>query len=103
MILDVMKNSPSIDELKQSLTILEGLVRSHNKWVQKEIVKESNCEIFAKLIITTPHEEVREKMMSLVQLWAFLLKDSKYCALEVSFVGFLNFLVHKHSNIFKIK
>jgi phosphoenolpyruvate carboxylase len=103
MVFDLIKKNQSSDELKKSLTVLETAVKSQNKLLRDEIVKESNCEIFAKLIITTPHAEVREKMMSLIQVWAFMFKDPKYCALEVSLVGFLNFLVHKHSNIFKIK
>jgi hypothetical protein len=53
--------------------------------VKEEIVKESIGEIFAKLIITTPDEEVREKLMELIQFWVFLFKyPSKYSALEVS-------------------
>jgi hypothetical protein len=83
----VYLRSPVQSEAKVLLTILETVVKKHKNLVQNEIVKELNCEIFAKLIITTPHEEVREKMMSLIQLWAFLLKEPpKYCALEVSFI-----------------
>jgi hypothetical protein len=76
--------SPVQSEVKQSLTILETIVKKYENLVQVEIGKESNCEIFAKLIITTPHEDVRGKMMSLIQLWAFLFREPpKYCALEV--------------------
>jgi hypothetical protein len=82
--------------LKKLLGILESTVKIlgyGTKWVQDEIVKESNCEIFAKLIISTPHEEVREKMMSLIKIWAFMFKDpAKYCALEVSLVDVPQFL-----------
>jgi hypothetical protein len=83
-VFDLMKKNPTKQELNYLLTVLETAVKNRKKWVQEEIVKESNCEIFAKLIITTPHEEVRDKMMSLIQVWAFKFKEPpKYCALEV--------------------
>jgi hypothetical protein len=71
--------------------------------VQEKFGNELVCEIFAKLIITTPHEDVREKMMSLVQVWAFMFKNpSKYCALEVSFVIMLEKIAHSAARIFWI-
>jgi hypothetical protein len=89
IICGLIKNNQSSEELQQSLTILETAVKNRKKSLQEEIVKESNCEIFAKLITMTPHKEVREKIMSLIQLWAFMFKDStKYCALKVNFFDF---------------
>jgi hypothetical protein len=85
-ICEILKASCSFvhSEVKVSLAILETVVKNCRNWVQEEIVKESNCEIFAKLIITTPYEDVRENMMSLIQLWAFMFKDpAKYCAIQV--------------------
>jgi hypothetical protein len=100
-VLELLKKNQSIDELTKSLAILETAVKSQNK-LWDEIVKESNCEIFAKLIISTPHEEVREKMMSLIKIWAFMFKDPpKYCALEVSFFDFLNLILVRSGKISK--
>jgi hypothetical protein len=94
--------------LTKSLGILESTAKGlgyDTKWVQEKFGNESVCEIFAKLIITTPtpYEQVKEKMMSLVQVWAFMFKNpSKYCALEVSFVIMLEKIAHSAARIFWI-
>jgi hypothetical protein len=82
-ICDHIQNNPAIDELKYLLPILESTVKKHQNLVRDEICKESNCEIFAKLITTSPSKEVREKMMSLIQLWAFMYNDVRYSAMQV--------------------
>jgi hypothetical protein len=83
-IFDHTQKNQTDPDVKLLLSILGTFVKSRRYWMQNEIIKESNCEIFAKLIITTSQKDVRQKMMSLVQIWAFLFKDRrKYCALEV--------------------
>lgn len=87
-ICEILKASCSFvySEVKTSLLVLETVVKYCRPIVQEEIVKESNCEIFAKLIITTPYNDIRDKMMSLIQMWAFIFKnpDRQY-AVEVSY------------------
>jgi hypothetical protein len=83
-IFDYIQKNRSSSDVESLLRVLEKVVKIRRNLMQDEIIKESNCEIFAKLIITMPHEYLRQKMMSLIQAWAFMFKDpAKYCALEV--------------------
>jgi hypothetical protein len=83
----------SYEETQAPLTILETLMKERKNLVLEEIDQESNCEIFAKLILTTPYEWVRLKMAALIQIWAFMFKDpAKYSALVVS-SGFVDHIL----------
>lgn len=52
--------------------------------VHDEVALVSNCESYRTLIKTTEHENVRKKMLELMQTWAFAFRSiSKYRAVQV--------------------
>jgi growth factor-regulated tyrosine kinase substrate len=67
-----------------SLMVLESVVKNCGQPVHEEICNKTNCEMFAQLVTSTPHENVRTKMLELIQTWAFAFRSSyKYRGIKV--------------------
>lgn len=67
-----------------SLLVLESVVKNCGSPMHDEIALKENCETFTQLIETTPHENVKTKMLELIQAWAFAFRTmDKYQAVKV--------------------
>lgn len=54
--------------------------------MHEEVFTKENCEMFSSFLEQTPHENVRQKMLELVQTWAYAFRSSdKYQAIKVSY------------------
>ena len=68
-----------------ALLVLESMVKNCGAPVHEEIANKANCEMYANLVATTLHENVRIKMLELVQTWAFAFRTTyKYRGIKVS-------------------
>lgn len=68
-----------------ALLVLESIVKNCGSPIHDEIATRENCEAFTQLIETTPHENVKSKMLELIQAWAFAFRSNdKYTAIKVS-------------------
>lgn len=68
-----------------ALMVLESIVKNCGAPVHEEIANKANCEMYASLVATTLHENVRNKMLELVQTWAFAFRTTyKYRGIKVS-------------------
>lgn len=77
--------SQSPHESHTACFVLESVVKNCGQVVRDEIIEENNCAMFAELVATTPYENVKSKMLRLLQSWAFTFKTAdKYNALEVN-------------------
>lgn len=66
--------------------MLESIVKNCGAPVHEEVFTKENCEMFSSFLEQTPHENVRQKMLELVQTWAYAFRSSdKYQAIKVSF------------------
>lgn len=60
-----------------ALTVLEAVVKNCGTPVHDELfANKANCEAFAQLVQTTPHENVRNKMLELIQVWSHAFRSS---------------------------
>lgn len=67
-----------------SLLVLESVVKNCGSPMHDEIATKENCETFTQLVETTPHENVKAKMLELIQAWAYAFRTSdKYQAVKV--------------------
>ncbi|XP_055636546.1 hepatocyte growth factor-regulated tyrosine kinase substrate [Toxorhynchites rutilus septentrionalis] len=53
-----------------ALLVLESVVKNCGSPIHDEISNKANCEMFQNLVNNTQHEEVRAKMLELIQAWA---------------------------------
>lgn len=68
-----------------ALMVLESVVKNCGTPVHEEMSNKANCEMFSSLVTSTPHENVRNKMLELIQTWAFAFRTSyKYRGIKVS-------------------
>lgn len=82
--------SPNPHTALYSLLVLESVVKNCGAPIHDEISTKENCEMFTALIEGTPHENVKMKMLELIQAWAFAFRSSdKYQAIKVGLVNFL--------------
>lgn len=68
--------------------------------MHEEITNKANCEMITQLIYTTQHENVRAKMLELIQTWAYAFRSAyKYRAIKVrkSHYSYLFFLLNDYS------
>ena len=66
-----------------ALLVLESVVKNCGSPVYDELATRENCEIFTQLIETTTHENVRNKMLELIQAWAHAFRSlDKYQAVK---------------------
>lgn len=67
-----------------ALLVLESVVKNCGASIHEEIATKENCEMFSSLIESTPHENAKNKMLELIQTWAFAFRSSdKYQAIKV--------------------
>ena len=67
-----------------SLLVLESIVKNCGAPVHEEIANKSNCEAFTLLVQTTTHENVRNKMLELIQTWSHAFRTAyKYRGIKV--------------------
>lgn len=84
-------NSPNPHSACYSLLVLESIVKNCGAPVHEEVFTKENCEMFSSFLEQTPHENVRQKMLELVQTWAYAFRSSdKYQAIKVS-MGIVRF------------
>ncbi|XP_031640535.1 hepatocyte growth factor-regulated tyrosine kinase substrate [Contarinia nasturtii] len=66
-----------------ALLVLESVVKNCGAPIHDEISTRENCEIFTQLIESTPHENVKSKMLELIQAWAYAFRTvDKYQAVK---------------------
>lgn len=64
--------------------VLESIVKNCGQPVHEEIFNKANCEAFAELVRTTTHENVRNKMLELIQTWSYAFRSAyKYRGIKV--------------------
>lgn len=67
-----------------ALMVLESAVKNCGAPIHEEIASKANCESFAELVRTTPHENVRNKMLELIQTWSYAFRSvAKYRCIKV--------------------
>lgn len=77
-----------------ALLVLESVVKNCGSPIHDEIATRENCEIFTQLIESTPHENVKSKMLELIQAWAYAFRTAdKYQAVKVS----INYNTHSRA------
>ncbi|KAL7740033.1 hypothetical protein ACLKA6_016878 [Drosophila palustris] len=76
-------NSPNPHSACYSLLVLESIVKNCGAPVHEEVFTKENCEMFSSFLEQTPHENVRQKMLELVQTWAYAFRSSdKYQSIK---------------------
>ncbi|KAH8267432.1 hypothetical protein KR018_001929, partial [Drosophila ironensis] len=76
-------NSPNPHSACYSLLVLESIVKNCGAPVHEEVFTKENCEMFSSFLETTPHENVRQKMLELVKMWSFAFRSSdKYQSIK---------------------
>lgn len=77
--------SPNPHTAYYALLCLESVVKNCGSPIHDEIATRENCEAFSQLVEQTPHENVKAKMLELIQAWAFAFRSNdKYTAIKVS-------------------
>jgi hepatocyte growth factor-regulated tyrosine kinase substrate len=85
--------SPNPHTALYALMVLESIVKNCGAPVHEEISNKSNCEMYAQLVQTTTHENVRNKMLELIQTWSYAFRSAhKYRGIRVN---------NTHTNIFR--
>jgi growth factor-regulated tyrosine kinase substrate len=70
-----------------ALMVLESIVKNCGTPIHEEIANKSNCEGFAELVRTTTHENVRSKMLELIQTWSYAFRSAyKYRGIKVKYI-----------------
>lgn len=76
--------SPNPHTALYALMVLESVVKNCGAPVHEEIANKANCEIYAQLVQTTTHENVRSKMLELIQTWSYAFRSAhKYRGIKV--------------------
>ncbi|KAF5287493.1 hypothetical protein FQA39_LY04121 [Lamprigera yunnana] len=66
-----------------ALLVLESLVKNCGTAIHEELTAKSNCDMLHELVKTTQHDNVRQKLLELIQTWAFAFrKNPKYNTLK---------------------
>lgn len=67
-----------------ALMVLESVVKNCGSPIHEEIANKANCEAYAQLVQTTTHENVRNKMLELIQTWSYAFRTAyKYRGIKV--------------------
>lgn len=78
-------SSPNPHSACYALLVLESVVKNCGAPMHDEVFTRENCEMFSNFLEQTPHENVRQKMLELVQTWAYAFRSSeKYQSIKVS-------------------
>lgn len=68
-----------------ALLVLESVVKNCGSPIHDEVFTKENCTMFSQFLESTTHENVRAKMLELVQTWSYAFRNSdKYQAIKVS-------------------
>lgn len=81
--------SPNPHTAYYGLLVLESIVKNCGAPIHDEIMTKENCEMFTLLIENTTHENVKTKLLELIQNWAYAFRTvDKHQAIKVRvFVG----------------
>lgn len=95
--------SPNPHTALYALMVLESIVKNCGAPVHEEVANKANCEMYAQLVQTSIHENVRNKMLELIQTWAFAFRSAyKYRGIKVgNFNAIMLFDAHE-SDIFNL-
>lgn len=75
--------SPNPHTAEFALYVLESVVKNCGAPVHDEIATTANCDFFATLVNSTKHDNVRMKMLELIQAWSSAFRTShKYQAVK---------------------
>lgn len=75
--------SPNPHTAFYACCVLESVVKNCGSPIHDEIATTVNCEFFANLINQTKHDNVRAKMLELIQTWAFAFRSTpKYTSIK---------------------
>lgn len=76
--------SPNPHSAFYALLVLESVVKNCGVPMHDEVFTKGNCEMFSQFLEQTNHENVRSKMLELIQTWAYAFRLSdKYQAIKV--------------------
>lgn len=76
-------NSANPHTASYALLVLESIVKNCGAPVHDEICTKESCEWFQLFIESVPHENVKAKMLELIQVWAFAFRSyDKYQAIR---------------------
>lgn len=70
-------SSPNPHSACYALLVLESVVKNCGQPIHEEVFTKENCEMFSTFLEQTPHENVRQKMLELVQTWAYAFRSSE--------------------------
>lgn len=77
--------SPNPHTALYALMVLESVVKNCGAPIHEEISNKFNCEAYQQLIQNTTHENVRTKMLELIQIWSNVLSQNhKYRGIKVN-------------------
>lgn len=66
-----------------ALLTLESIVKNCGSGIHDEVTSKAFCEMLRDLVKTTQHENLRSKILELIQAWAFAFRNSpKYRAVQ---------------------
>ena len=90
--------SPNPHTALYALMVLESIVKNCGAPVHEEVANKANCEFYAQLVQTSIHENVRNKMLELIQTWAFAFRSAyKYRGIKVcNFNAIMLFDAHEY-------
>uniref|UniRef100_A0A1A9WKJ1 Hepatocyte growth factor-regulated tyrosine kinase substrate n=1 Tax=Glossina brevipalpis TaxID=37001 RepID=A0A1A9WKJ1_9MUSC len=76
-------NSPNPHSAYYALLVLESVVKNCGVPMHDEVFTKDNCKMFSQFLEQTSHENVRTKMLELIQTWAYAFRLSdKYQAIK---------------------
>ncbi|XP_023296466.2 hepatocyte growth factor-regulated tyrosine kinase substrate [Lucilia cuprina] len=76
-------NSTNPHTAYYALLVLESVVKNCGAPMHDEVFTKENCTMFSQYLESTTHENVRGKMLELVQTWAYAFRNSdKYQAIK---------------------
>lgn len=76
-------NSANPHTASYALLVLESIVKNCGAPVHDEICSKESCEWFQLFVESVPHENVKAKMLELIQVWAFAFRSyDKYQAIR---------------------
>ncbi|GBP59968.1 Hepatocyte growth factor-regulated tyrosine kinase substrate [Eumeta japonica] len=66
-----------------ALLVLESIVKNCGSGVHDEVATKAFCEMLRELVKSSPHENLRNKILELIQAWAFAFRNTpKYRAVQ---------------------
>ncbi|ERL89216.1 hypothetical protein D910_06590 [Dendroctonus ponderosae] len=69
-------NSPNPHTSLFALSCLESMVKNCGVLVAEELTTKANCEFLHDLVKNTPHENVKQKLLELIQAWNFAFRNN---------------------------